>query len=236
LLGRFQVSRGHTHVQSIFPPPLSHTAPAFIEKGPQSSIDSTVPHGWHYYWKSTHLPDLSNDLIDVLAEHAFASASPRSYAAMFHLGGAVSRVPQHDTAFPHRQASHAITLDAVWKPGENFADNDTAWSKGFFAALDRFRQGVYVNFLDADEAPDRIREPTATPTNGWSTSRPSMTPTTSSTTTTTSAPDEATGRSSCRTRSENGSSSPTRRDSAEALRACRASAGECQLNGVTGLA
>jgi excisionase family DNA binding protein len=41
LLGRFQVSRGHTHVQSIFPPPLSHTAPAFIEKGPHSRRDRT---------------------------------------------------------------------------------------------------------------------------------------------------------------------------------------------------
>jgi FAD/FMN-containing dehydrogenase len=124
----------------------------------QSALDSTVPHGWQYYWKSTHLPELSDDLIDVLAEHAFACASPRSYAAMFHLGGAVSRVPEQDTAFPHRRASHAITLDAVWQPGEDVADHDTAWSRGFFAALDGFREGVYVNFLDADEAPERIRE------------------------------------------------------------------------------
>ncbi|HZO00222.1 MAG TPA: FAD-binding oxidoreductase, partial [Burkholderiales bacterium] len=60
--------------------------------GFQSALDSTVVHGWNYYWKSTHLPALSDDLIDALVEHAFSCSSPRSYAAMFHLKGAVSRV------------------------------------------------------------------------------------------------------------------------------------------------
>jgi hypothetical protein len=77
---------------------------------------------------------------------------------MFHLGGAVSRVPEADTAFGNRQASHAITLDGVWRAGEDYADRDIAWTRGFFAALDRYREGVYVNFLGADEAPDRVRD------------------------------------------------------------------------------
>jgi len=115
-------------------------------------------HGWNYYWKSTYLPELSDDLIDVITEHAFAASSPRSYAVMFHLGGAVSRVAEGNTAFGNRQASHAITLDGVWQPGEHHAEHDTAWTRGFFTALDRFRDGVYVNFLGADEHPDRIRE------------------------------------------------------------------------------
>jgi hypothetical protein len=124
----------------------------------QSALDSTVVHGWNYYWKSTHLPELGNDLIDVIVEHAFSCSSPRSYVAMFHLNGAVSRVTEGGTAFGNRQASHAITLDAVWRPGEDFGDRDTGWSRGFFAALGRFRQGVYVNFLNNDEDPDRVRE------------------------------------------------------------------------------
>ena len=126
--------------------------------GFQSALDSSVAHGWHYYWKSTHLPELRDELIDVLVEHAFSCSSPRSYAAMFHLKGAVGRVAEGGTAFGNRQASHAITLDAVWRPGENFGDQDTAWTRNFFAALGRFREGVYVNFLGGDEAPDRVRE------------------------------------------------------------------------------
>jgi FAD/FMN-containing dehydrogenase len=126
--------------------------------GLQNAIDSTAVHGWHYYWKSTHLPELRDDLIDVIAGHAFSCSSPRSYVAMFHLKGAVSRVPGGATAFGNRQASHAITLDGVWRPGEDFGEQDTAWTRRFFAALGRFRDGVYVNFLGGDETADRIRE------------------------------------------------------------------------------
>lgn len=126
--------------------------------GFQSALDSTVVHGWNYYWKSTHLPELRDDLIDVITEHAFCCSSPRSYAAMFHLKGAVRRIAEGATAFGNRQASHAITLDAVWRSGEDFGDRDTAWTRQFFAALRPFRQGVYVNFLGGDEDPGRVRE------------------------------------------------------------------------------
>jgi FAD/FMN-containing dehydrogenase len=126
--------------------------------GFQGALDSTVMHGWNYYWKSTHLPELRDELVDVIAEHAFSCASPRSYAAMFHLQGAVGRVTADRTAFGNRQATHAITLDAVWRPGEDFGERDTAWTRRFFAALGRFREGVYVNFLGGDEEPGRVRE------------------------------------------------------------------------------
>ena len=126
--------------------------------GFQASLDSTVVHGWNYYWKSTHLPELRDDLIDVITENGFRCASPRSYVAMFHLKGAVSRVAEGATAFGNRQASHAMTLDAAWRSGEDFGAGDTAWVKRFFAALGRFREGVYVNFLGGDELPERVRE------------------------------------------------------------------------------
>jgi FAD/FMN-containing dehydrogenase len=126
--------------------------------GFQSALDSTVAHGWNYYWKSTHLPELRDDIIEVIAEHAFACSSPRSYVAMFHLKGAVSRVAEGATAFGNRQAAHAITLDAVWRPGEDFGERDTDWTRQFFSALAGFREGVYVNFLGDDEGPDRVRE------------------------------------------------------------------------------
>jgi FAD/FMN-containing dehydrogenase len=139
-------------------PPLLDLVGPTTYAGFQSALDSTVVHGWKYYWKSTHLPELRDDLIDVIVEHAFSASSPRSYVAMFHLQGAVCKVSEGATAFGHRQASHAITLDAVWRSGEDFGEVDTAWTRKFFAALGRFRQGVYVNFLGGDEDPDRVRE------------------------------------------------------------------------------
>jgi FAD/FMN-containing dehydrogenase len=152
------------HGEQVLRPLRAFPTPLLDLVGPtpyvafQSALDSTVVHGWNYYWKSTHLPELGDDLVDVVAEHAFSASSPRSYVAMFHLQGAVSRVAEGATAFGNRQASHAITLDAVWRPGEDFGDRDAAWTRTFFAALGRFREGVYVNFLGGDEEPDRVRE------------------------------------------------------------------------------
>jgi FAD/FMN-containing dehydrogenase len=124
----------------------------------QCALDSTVLHGWNYYWKATHLPELSDDLIGVIAAHAFSFSSPRSYTAMFHLKAAVSRMAVGRTAFANRHASHAIIHHAAWRPGEDFGDRETAWARKFFAALGRFREGVYVNFLGGDEDPGRVRE------------------------------------------------------------------------------
>ncbi len=70
----------------------------------------------------------------------------------------MSRVAAGATAFANRHASHAIIHHAAWLPGEDFGDRETAWARGFFAALDRFRAGVYVNVLGGVEAPDRVRE------------------------------------------------------------------------------
>src|SRR3546814_1897350 len=42
--------------------------------GFQSALDPTVVHGWNYYWKSTHLPELRDNLIDVIRSEEQTSA------------------------------------------------------------------------------------------------------------------------------------------------------------------
>jgi hypothetical protein len=127
----------------------------------QCALDDTLPHGWHYYWKSTNLARLSDDAIAVIANHAFAAGSPRSYAAMFHAGGAVARVPLDATASGARDLSHNIVIDAVWRPAESgtYAGAEPAWARRFLRALEPHRaDSVCVNFLDTDDGPSRIRE------------------------------------------------------------------------------
>ena len=127
----------------------------------QGALDDTVLHGWHYYWKAANLAGLSDDAIDVIADHAYAAGSPRSYAAMFHMGGAVARVPHHATAYAARDVAHNIIIDAVWLPEESGerAAAETAWARRFLAALQPHRAGgVYVNFLDRDDDTSRVRE------------------------------------------------------------------------------
>jgi FAD/FMN-containing dehydrogenase len=126
----------------------------------QSGLDDTVPHGWHYYWKATNLTGLSDEVIDVVAQHAHRARSPRSYAAMFHMGGEVARVPRDATAYPGRDVLHNIIIDAVWLADQDdtVGPSETGWARGFYQALQPHRAGVYVNFLDADDDTSRVRE------------------------------------------------------------------------------
>ncbi len=127
----------------------------------QQGLDDTVPHGWHYYWKSTNLAGLSDDVISVIADHAYAANSPRTYAAMFHFGGAVARVSHDATAFAGRDVPHNIIIDCAWLPEDSgeLGAAETAWARGFLKALEPHRAAsVYVNFIDADEDTGRVRE------------------------------------------------------------------------------
>jgi FAD/FMN-containing dehydrogenase len=126
----------------------------------QSAIDDTVPHGWHYYWKATNLTGLSDEVIDIVAAHAYGATSPRSYAAMFHMGGAIPRAPREATAYPGRDVDHNIIIDAAWLPEQDdtVRASETAWAREFLDALQPHRAGVYVNFLDSDDDTSRVRE------------------------------------------------------------------------------
>jgi FAD/FMN-containing dehydrogenase len=126
----------------------------------QSSIDDTVPHGWHYYWKATNLTGLSDEVIDVVAQHAYRARSPRSYAAMFHMGGAVARVPRDATAYPGRDVAHNIIIDGAWLADQDdtVGAYESGWTREFLQALRSHRAGVYVNFLDSDDDTSRVRE------------------------------------------------------------------------------
>lgn len=127
----------------------------------QSGLDDTVPHGWHYYWKATTLAGLSDDAIAAIADHAYGASSPRSYAAIFHMGGAVARVPRDATAYTGRDVPHNIIIDAAWLPEESgeHAAAEAAWARRFLQALQPHSAGgVYVNFLDSDDDSSRHRE------------------------------------------------------------------------------
>jgi Berberine and berberine like len=127
----------------------------------QRSIDDTVPHGWNYYWKATNLDAISEEVIDVIVDHIYRANSPRTYAAMFHMEGAVARVPNDATAYAGRDMPHNIIIDAVWLPeqADEIGAVEMEWARAFFGALEPQRaKSVYVNFLDADDDTSRIRE------------------------------------------------------------------------------
>ncbi|MGC9541768.1 FAD-binding protein [Streptomyces sp. UG1] len=126
----------------------------------QSMFDTVVPAGWHYYWKSTGLRELDDEVIDTMTEHAGRHRSTRSYAILFHLGGAVAETDPAATAFAHRTVPHHLNVNAVWLPrqDDSLGAVERAWARDFVTALTPYEEGVYINFLDRD---DRARLPEA---------------------------------------------------------------------------
>ena len=117
----------------------------------QSLVDATVPHGWHYYWKTANLSSFDDRLADVLIEHTARSRSPWSYSILFQLGGAVSAVEADATAYSQRDAVHSLNINAVWLPHEAIGDHETTWARDLHQAVAPHQRGAYLNFLDRDD-------------------------------------------------------------------------------------
>lgn len=130
-----------------------------VERRPYTALqslgDATVPHGWHYYWKTANLGPLDDGLIDTLVEHSSRARWGWPYTMLFHLGGAITDMPADATAYPHRDAAHALNINAVWLPGDSDADDQTMWAQDFHTAVQPYQTGAYLNFLDRDDH-DRV--------------------------------------------------------------------------------
>jgi FAD/FMN-containing dehydrogenase len=124
----------------------------------QSMFDPSVPHGWHYYWKSVELPPLTDGAINTLVKQASGLTSPKSYCIVFQLGGALGRVGAGGAAFSQRGAAHNVNICAVWTEDDPEADRHIGWARGFFDAMQPHAgDHVYLNFL-GDEGADRVRQ------------------------------------------------------------------------------
>jgi FAD/FMN-containing dehydrogenase len=122
----------------------------------QSMFDPTLPHGYWYYFRSCDVAELSDDVIDIVASHSLRMKSPIAAFPIFHVGGAVARVGEDETAFNGRGSGHTINVNANTMTSEGFHE-EREWARGLWSALKPYHAGVYVNFL-MEEGEDRIRE------------------------------------------------------------------------------
>jgi hypothetical protein len=122
----------------------------------QAMFDPTFPHGRWYYFRSRDVATLSDDVIDVVVDQALRITSPHSGIPIFHLGGAIARVGDDETAFTGRTTGHTINMNGV-ALGSHDLDTEREWVRGLSAALEPYQTGVYVNFL-MEEGEERIRQ------------------------------------------------------------------------------
>jgi len=122
----------------------------------QAMFDPSFPPGWWYYFRSADLAELSDPVIDIVAERAMQMTSPLTAFPIFQLGGAIARVGEDDTAFNGRTAGHTININATTATEEGF-EGEREWSRAFWTALQPYHTSVYVNFL-MEEGEERIRQ------------------------------------------------------------------------------
>ena len=142
--------------------PLRDLGPAFDVFGPmpytalQGMLDEGAPHGIRSYTRSGYLADLSDGAIDAALEHGANMRSPFSQLHLHHMGGAVTRVGEDDTAFGNRRAAYAYNVNTMWMDPSEDAMQEAS-NREFSSALAPFATGgVYVNFL-GNEGEARIR-------------------------------------------------------------------------------
>ena len=122
----------------------------------QASLNPSFPHDWWYYIRSCNLLELTDEVIETLVDHGLRIRSPLTVFSIFHLGGAVARVGESETAFGGRDAGHTVNVIGITTNGEGF-EQEREWTRGLWTALQPHHQNVYVNFL-MEEGEDRIRE------------------------------------------------------------------------------
>jgi FAD binding domain/Berberine and berberine like len=122
----------------------------------QAMFDPSFPHGQWYYFRSCDVAELSDEVIDIVADNAMRMRSPLTAFPIFHLGGAIARVGADETAFNGRSAGHTININATTATAVGFED-ECEWSRNLWSELAPHHTGVYANFL-MDEGEDRIRQ------------------------------------------------------------------------------
>jgi FAD/FMN-containing dehydrogenase len=112
----------------------------------QSLLDPTAPRGWCWYNTGEHLTGLSDGAVQALVRHAPVGLAPMTQAIVFRHGGAVSRVPDADTAFGNRDSAYLLHPLAAWLDPSDEARH-IRWLRDLVADMEPFKTGgVYLNF------------------------------------------------------------------------------------------
>jgi FAD/FMN-containing dehydrogenase len=124
--------------------------------GLQSGFDAIFPKGELRYWKSRALAELSEEAIGEIVAFAERRPSPLTDIAIWHHGGAMSRVGETETAYGGRDAQFLVTVEASWTdPVQN--DEAISWAREVWDAMERYSTGgVYLNFPGLGEEKEEL--------------------------------------------------------------------------------
>jgi len=114
----------------------------------QTNSDVAFGHGVRSYAKNGMVKEWSQGLVDAMLD-AY-TGDPRIFITNHVAGGAVKRVGELDTAFPHRNAEIMLVIVSGWMdPAQD--DEAIAATREVYNKLDPFTGGYYSN-IDTDRA------------------------------------------------------------------------------------
>lgn len=121
----------------------------------QQTFDAGMGAGFRWYSRSHHFDVLTDEAIDALV--GGLDPFPGAFTTVYlgPEGGAVARVAEDATAYPHRTGGHSLHIFPGWiDPDEDEAV--MAWARELYGATSAHGNGrVYVNLLGEDEE-DRL--------------------------------------------------------------------------------
>jgi FAD binding domain/Berberine and berberine like len=115
--------------------------------GVQTGFDPLFPRDTlRAYWKSQYLDELSDEAIDTIVAKAQDRPAPLTLVNTFHMGGAIARVGEEDTAFATRTSPYMVSIDGMWtEAGDDEAN--VAWVRSAWSDISEYGTGeVYLNF------------------------------------------------------------------------------------------
>lgn len=140
-----------------FGPPVEDTIAPVPYKTIQTLLEAVIPPGYCHYWKSSFLRELSDDAISTAVDSFPTVSSPQSLVIIEHLGGAISRVGEQDTAYSHRYARYTFLVASIWADPAESAKH-IEWARNLWGATQPFLDdAVYVNYLGEGEGETRVR-------------------------------------------------------------------------------
>lgn len=115
----------------------------------QTMNDGTFGHGRRNYIKNGMVKEITPELLSTLLE-TFPAQGPYIFST-HTAGGAVSRVGELDTAFPHRNVETMMMVFATWENAEE--DHEIiANCRDWWSQIEPFTGGYYSNLNDYTES------------------------------------------------------------------------------------
>ena len=115
-----------------------------------------VPEIKHEIGRSFFVDDVDHGSAEAILDHLSRTKAPIAVAQLRVLGGAMARVPDDATAFPHRRRPIMAAVGVVYDDASE-DDVHREWTEGLAVSLRGGEPGVYVGFL-GEEGESRVRE------------------------------------------------------------------------------